>query len=153
MSDQPQQDPEKKIIIDEDWKERVQAEKEAAKQGSDASVAGESDATDKQSNDAPAQEPQQGPSDADIPLPPPSLEMLATTLATQAMISMGMLPHPTTGEQNVHLDQAKHLIDMIEMLQEKTQGNRTAEETVAINNMLHQLRMGFVAMQQQAADS
>ncbi len=137
MSDQPQQDPEKKIIIDEDWKEQVQAEKEAAKQGADA--------TDKPSD--------QDADMNDVPLPPPSLELLATTLATQAMMSMGMLPHPTTGEQNVHLDQAKHLIDMIEMLQEKTQGNRTAEETVTINNMLHQLRMGFVAMQQQDADS
>ena len=38
---------------------------------------------------------------------------------------------------------------MLQMLQEKTEGNRTAEESTAIEEMLHELRLTFVAVQEQ----
>ena len=64
-------------------------------------------------------------------MPPASLEMLVTTLVTEAMISLGQIPHPHTGEVMFQPQQAKYLIDMIDMLREKTKGNVTPDETRA----------------------
>lgn len=83
----------------------------------------------------------------DIPLPEPTLTSLASGLAAQAMVSMGIFPNPATGKSCMLLNQAKHLIDTVEMLQEKTKGNQTPEETKTFENMLHELRMIFVAAQ------
>jgi hypothetical protein len=120
---------EKKIIIDEDWKSQVQAEKEAAKQ-------------------PPAESPTAtaAGSPGDMSMPPASLEMLVTTLVTEAMISLGQVPHPHTGEVVFHPQQAKYLIDMVDMLREKTAGNVTPEETELMVQLLHQLRMAYVQL-------
>ncbi len=129
---------EKKIIIDEDWKSQVEAEKEAAKHATDSSEASAAGP----SADA-------GPSGADLPddpqMPPASFEMLLTTLATEAMMAMGQMPHPVTGETQVRRNQAKYLIDTIEVLKDKTEGNLSEPEAAAIEGLLHQLRMAFVA--------
>lgn len=81
----------------------------------------------------------------DVPLPPPSLLTLATSIATQAMVSMGIFPHPITGKSEFMLHQARHLIDTIAMLNEKTQGNRTDEESKTLDGILHELHMLFIA--------
>ena len=124
---------EKKLIIDEDWKSQVEAEKQAAKQSArPKATAG--------ANDGP-------PSDADdIEMPPASLEMLVSTLVTEAMIALGQIPHPATGQTEMRPNQAKYLIDTIAVLSEKTKGNVSAEEEQAFTNLLHQLRLAFVAL-------
>jgi Domain of unknown function (DUF1844) len=119
---------EKKIIIDEDWKSQVQAEKEAAKQP------------------AASAKPASTAAPGDMQMPPASLEMLVTTLVTEAMISLGQVPHPHTGEVLFQPQQAKYLIDMIDMLREKTKGNVTPDETELMEQLLHQLRMAYVQL-------
>jgi len=119
---------EKKIIIDEDWKSQVQAEREAAKQ---------------QPQPAAGEQSKVGDS---AQMPPASLEMLITTLVTEAMISLGQIPHPHSGESVFHPQQAKYLIDTIEVLREKTQGNVTPDETEMMDQLLHQLRMAYVQL-------
>jgi hypothetical protein len=123
---------EKKIIIDEDWKAQVQAEKEAAAKskradpGQDAGAAGPHDL-------------------GDVPMPPATLEMLLTTLATEALVALGEVPHPATEKVQMYPNQAKYLIDTIDVLRQKTQGNLTAAEQQTIDSLLHQLRMIFVS--------
>jgi hypothetical protein len=123
---------EKKIIIDEDWKAQVQAEKEAAAQ-----------------NEAPAKSKETGGADAfdvgDVPMPPASLELLLSTLATEALVALAEVPHPVTGKLQIRTHQAKYLIDTIDVLRQKTQGNLTPAEQQAIDGLLHQLRMIFVS--------
>jgi hypothetical protein len=116
---------EKKIIIDEDWKSQVQAEKEAA------------------ANVPAGEKPAPGPS-GDFEMPPASLEMLVTTLATEALMALGQLPHPQTGEPIFAPQQAKYLIDTVELLSEKTKGNTTPQEAQLMDEILHQLRMVYV---------
>ncbi|MDR2762655.1 MAG: DUF1844 domain-containing protein [Planctomycetaceae bacterium] len=84
----------------------------------------------------------------DVPLPEPSLIALVTGIATQAMVSMGIFASPT-GETEIKLNQAKHLIETIVMLEEKTKGNRTDEESTKISNALHELRMIYIAAQKE----
>jgi hypothetical protein len=122
---------EKKIIIDEDWKERVEAEKlQAQAEPADKSVAtGEGDSQKA----------------ADFPMPPASFELLLTTLATEALIALGQVPHPATGQLQSHRNHARYLIDTIDILRDKTKGNLTPPEEETIDALLHQLRMAYVA--------
>lgn len=83
----------------------------------------------------------------DVPLPPPSLMTLASSLMSQAMVSMGIFPHPITGKSEFLFHQAQHLIDTVDLIVQKTEGNRTDEETKTIEQMLHELRMLFIAAQ------
>ena len=123
---------EKKIIIDDDWKSQVAAEKEALKQ----EAATKSSETEKPAADQPPK------------MPPASLEMLVTTLATEAMVALGQFPNPATQEASVNPEHATYAIDMLAILQEKTKGNLTPDEEKMLTDLLHQLRMMFVAMQQ-----
>jgi hypothetical protein len=129
---------EKKIIVDEDWKSQVAAEKEAL-----AREAAGSQPADARAGEAPKA----------AQLPPASFEMLVTTLATEAMIGMGQVPHPMTGKVHADAGQARYAIDMFEMLAEKTKGNLTPGEDRGMRDLLHQLRMAFVASQSAAVTS
>jgi len=130
---------EKKIIVDEDWKSRVAAEKEVlAREHAAAHPPDLDPASAAESAQPPGPEP---------PLPPASFEMLVTTLATEAMIGLGQIPHPMTGKVHADQAQARYAIDMIEMLAEKTRGNLTPNEERGLRDLLHQLRMAFIAMQ------
>jgi Domain of unknown function (DUF1844) len=121
---------EKKIIIDEDWKSRVESEKEAAAQAQPTSA---------------AQRPAPGATDAaDMEMPTASLDLLLTTLGTEALVAMGQLPHPVTGKLQALRNQAKYLIDTIDVLRQKTKGNLTPQEQQLIDSLLHQLRLLFV---------
>lgn len=127
----------KKLIIDEDWKSQVQAEKEAAtKHATDQAASASGKSTPESQTTA--------PDPGDIPMPPASLELLITTLATEALVALGAVPHPATGELQAHRGQAQYLIDTIDMLREKTKGNLTPDEQQMIESVLHQLRLVFV---------
>ena len=82
-----------------------------------------------------------------VRLPPAGLQTIVSMLASQAMLSLGPLPNPISGKQEVRLDEARHFIDLIEVLQEKTNGNCTADESKLMEGLLHELRMGFLAVQ------
>lgn len=146
-------DDEKKIIIDEDWKSQVEAEKAAAKQTGNpapgepsASAPGAADSASTPGADAEGSGGAEGSLGDDPPMPPASFDMLLTTLATEAMLSLGQMPHPVTGESVMRKNQAKYLIDTIEVLKDKTAGNLSEGEAEAIEAILHQLRMVFVAV-------
>ena len=121
MSEQQEQTTEKRIIIDEDYKAQVQADKERA-----ATTEGQK---------AARQRP---------PLPPATLSVLLVTLATQALIALGLVPHPSSEKTEQDLEQAKHLIDMLGVLEEKTKGNLTADEQRQLESLLFDLRMQYV---------
>jgi hypothetical protein len=122
--------PEKKIIVDEDWKSQVEAEKEAARHAEPSPKASEP--------------PQTG---APNPMPPADLSFLIGTLYIQGALALGLLPNPASKKAEVHRDQAKHAIDLLTMLEQKTQGNRTPEESRELEASLHELRLAFVTTQ------
>ena len=82
----------------------------------------------------------------DLPLPPPSFLSLITMLGSQAMLALGLVPVEQAGRVIVRINEAKHFIDLIEILREKTEGNRTQEETEAIDGFLHELRMAYITL-------
>lgn len=133
MSEDPKTSDQPKIVVDEDWKSRVEAEKQAYR------AAGQSQGEQQAGGPPPLAE-------HDPVLPKPTLEFLVSTLALQTSVALGMMPDPMTGKRQVRLNQARHFIDTIEMLYEKTAGNRTQHETAAMDQLLHDLRLDYVAV-------
>ena len=80
--------------------------------------------------------------------PKADLTSLLVMLYGDAMANLGQAPDPTTGRPHVDLEQARFAIDLLAMLQDKTRGNRTPEETGVLEEMLGALRMGFVRLSQ-----
>ena len=138
---------EPKIIVDEDWKAQVKAEKDALR---DHGATPPDQSTGAASPDAAARGE---PSFEDEPLPEPTLTTHVMSLATQAMIMMGVVPNPQTGKVEQHLGYAKHLIDTIRMLETKTQGTRTPEEISMLSKTLHELRMMHVSASRASAEA
>ena len=64
--------------------------------------------------------------------------------AQNAALFLGQIPNPKTGEAEINLDLARMFIDQLEMVQEKTRGNLTNEETMVLRNALSNLQMAFV---------
>ena len=62
-------------------------------------------------------------------------------------MALGLLPNPLTKKHDVQLEQAKHSIDLLAVLQQKTEGNRTPEESDELEAALHELRLAFIALQ------
>ena len=80
----------------------------------------------------------------EIPIPEPTFPFFISSIGMQALTAMGELPDPSTNKKNTDLVHARHLIDVIQMLSDKTKGNLAQEEENMITNLLYELRMKFV---------
>jgi hypothetical protein len=73
------------------------------------------------------------------------------SLTTTAAVHFGDYPDPVTGETKpLNLQAAAQMIDILSMLEAKTRGNLTAQERSLLEQVLYDLRMRYVAAQQQA---
>ena len=113
--------------VDESWKDNVEKEKEAVE---------------------PTARPLAGPEPAaEEPAHfEPSFSSLVTTLGMQAFVALGEFQSPATAEQapSIDLAQAKSLIDLLEILSEKTKGNLTTDEAAMLQEILYGLKMKFI---------
>jgi hypothetical protein len=125
----------KKIIIDESWKQEAQREKEvlAAKE-------------QEQKKQEEAEEPKRGGR-----LPPGDLAALISMLTTQALFALGLLQLRGEEEREPDLELARYNIDLLQTLEDKTKGNLTPEEQQLLKNTLSELRMGYVNVSNQLA--
>jgi hypothetical protein len=64
---------------------------------------------------------------------------------TQGLVLLGEVPNPMTNQKEEDLQGARHTIDIISMLKEKTQGNLSKEEDQLLGSVLYELRMKFMA--------
>jgi len=122
-----EKEQEKKIIVDEDWKQEAQKEKEI--------LAAQEEA---EKEDKPQEEKPRGP------MPEGNFAALISMLATQALFALGLLQIKGQEERKPDLELAKYNIDMLQVLDEKTKGNLTKEEEAVLANTLDELRMGYV---------
>lgn len=108
----------KKIFVDDDWKAQARAEKEKL-----------SEQTAKHSAEG---------------MPAASFVELINLLVMQAMAGMGMLAGAGGQPIPPNLELAKHYIDMLQMLEDKTKNNLNAEEKKLLDQVLYEMRMTFV---------
>lgn len=115
-----------RLHIDSDWKAQAQAEKERLAEREAARGA-----------------PPQG-GDAGGELPPADFRTLVATLASQAMMGLGAYGDPQTGRVVIDVVGAQFAIDLLGVLEEKTKGNLSAEESAELTEVLAHLRARFV---------
>ena len=70
--------------------------------------------------------------------------------AQNAALFLGQIPNPKTGEGEVNLELAKMFIDQLAMMQEKTRGNLTNEESTVLRNAISNLQMAYVEVAREA---
>lgn len=84
-------------------------------------------------------------SDKATSLPPVNFTTFILSLSTSALLHFGEIPDPISNETRKDLVMAKHTIDMISMLKEKTVGNLKEEEDKLITSVLYDLKMKYVS--------
>jgi hypothetical protein len=119
-------DTEKKV--DESWKDQVAHEKDGDQAEREEETARDS-----------AQDPGAG-----FPPVQAGFITLVAELAMQASWFMGEITDPESKEPVEDLNRAKYLIDELGVLEEKTKGNLTSDESAALKNVLYDLRMKYV---------
>ncbi len=79
------------------------------------------------------------------PVPPLTFASFVFSLGTSSLMLMGESLDPQQPSPPVNLPQAKEIIDILSMLEEKTKGNLSSEEASVIGDMLYTLRMKYVS--------
>lgn len=78
--------------------------------------------------------------------------MLVSYLSTTAMFQLGLLPGPGGEYIPSDLANASRTIDLLEVLQEKTRGNLTSQESKLLEDVLYELRMTYLEVQKRASN-
>ena len=89
-------------------------------------------------------------SDSGFPIPPPTFEFLVLSLKMQAEMRLGLLVFGEEQDGGPDLPAARHAIDLLSMLAEKTKGNLALEEQRLVENALTELRFRFVQVSEKA---
>lgn len=140
--------------VDERWKEEVERERQRLAAGAPPPGGGLPPAAAPPPGPAGPRARPPRPEPPPEPPPEPSAEELSasgeptftvflSSLSMQAMMALGELPLPGTTQRHEDLDQARYLIDMLGLLQAKTRGNVTPEESQFLENALYELRMRY----------
>jgi hypothetical protein len=77
-------------------------------------------------------------------MPEVTFSTFVMSLNTSVLYHLGELPDPESGETFVNLDLARHAIDTLVVLEQKTKGNLTDEEAELMRNILYDVKMRFV---------
>ncbi len=77
-------------------------------------------------------------------LPKVTFSTFILSLASSALVQLGEVPNPDTGEMEENLLMAKHTIDILNMLQEKTRSCIDEEERRLLDGILYEMRMKYV---------
>lgn len=112
----------------------------------DTGSSGVSDPTATSERRSPRPDAPQESGQAHEPGPPVTFATFVFSLGTSALMLMGEQLDPQHERLQVNLPQAKEIIDILSMLETKTQGNLGAEEQSMLTDMLYALRMKYVAL-------
>ncbi len=79
------------------------------------------------------------------PRPPIDFPSYLLSYYTQGLVLLGEVPNPYTNKKEEDVEAARHTIDILSMLEEKTKGNLSSEEKQLLESVLYELRMKFMA--------
>lgn len=96
-----------------------------------------------QASDAQEKQPDAG-AQQKPPLPKINFATFVVSLNASALLHLGAIEDPTSGQTNKDLAMAKQTIDILSMLEEKTAGNLSTEEMNLLKNILYDLRIIYV---------
>jgi uncharacterized protein DUF1844 len=146
------------LQIDDDWKKQAQEEKrrlaereqkaapapaQSAPPGAGAALAGAEPAGPTGAAPGSAARGRAPAGRRGREMPPANFNTLLNSIVTQALLYLGELA-PAGSEPMLNLDMAKHQVDMLNVLEEKTRNNLTEEEQHALDSALYETRMRYV---------
>ena len=125
-------------IFSEDGEVKAPAEQEAPDDEQAAAGTAESSGSDtsESSNADKADEPP--------PMPEINFATFVVSLNASALLHLGAIEDPNTGQTDKNLPMAKQTIDILSMLEEKTAGNLNKDEENLLKNILYDLRIIYV---------
>lgn len=109
--------------------------------GAEAAPATESTTRESQPAVAPRPDSSQSP-----PSPPVTFSSFVISLGSSSLMLMGEQFDPQQPAMPVNLPQAKEIIDLLSVLEDKTKGNLTPDEQTVLRDMLYALRMKYVTL-------
>ena len=77
-------------------------------------------------------------------LPPLDFSSIILPFYSQALFKLGLLGDPANAEKEIHLGLARRLIDILDLLKDRTRGNLKPEEERFLESCLQQLRMRYL---------
>jgi hypothetical protein len=77
--------------------------------------------------------------------PPIDFPSYILSYYTQGLVLMGEVPNPYTNKKEEDIESARHTIEILSMLEQKTKGNLSSEEQQLLGTVLYELRMKFMA--------
>jgi hypothetical protein len=148
--------PSIEVASDEDWKNRVKAEDAALDQQFRSQPAETAGSAEPPGTAQPAGSPaprETGRSQQQTAreMPKPTFGDLVGLLSAQAMMFLGVIPNPSTQKAETQLPTARYFIDMISILEEKTAGQLTKQESDVLEETLHSLRLTYMERSKQTA--
>ncbi len=84
------------------------------------------------------------PADEAYALPKIDFSTFVLSINSSALVQLGLIEDPSTGQKTKNIPLAKQTIDILGMLEEKTSGNLTKDEDNILKNILYELRMLYV---------
>ena len=133
----------RRIFTDEDKEADAKAEKTQTHPATDEEA--QSPPTTEKSREPEAAEPSKtDASEAQPQFPEINFPTFVVSLNASALLHLGAIEDPTTGQKTKNLPMAKQTIDILSMLEEKTAGNLNNEEKNLLKNILYDLRLMYV---------
>jgi hypothetical protein len=84
------------------------------------------------------------PPEEEVQLPEINFATFIFSLNSSCLVHLGIIEDPATGQKTRNLPMAKQTIDILGMMEEKTQGNLTSDEANMLKNILYDLRIIYV---------
>lgn len=81
-------------------------------------------------------------------MPEVTFSAFVMSLNTSVLYHLGEIKDPETGQKNVNYDLARHAIDTLVMLQQKTKGNLSQDEEEMLKNIVYDVKLRFVKARQ-----
>ena len=145
----PEEKEEKKDFVVKD--RRIFAEGTPDAEEEEAKGADETPPVDEEKRaekDETGEEPQSETQEPPPQFPEINFPTFVASLNASALLHLGAIEDPSSGQKNKNLPMAKQTIDILSMLQEKTSGNLSKEEADMLKNILYDLRMMYVKEKQ-----
>ncbi len=77
-------------------------------------------------------------------MPQVTFSTFILSMSSSALVQLGEVPDPASGAKHQDKLMAKHSIDLLDMLKEKTRGNLDAQEEQMLESILFELKMKYV---------
>lgn len=101
----------------------------------------------KKEESVPESEPQEEISEEGAPggeqFPAPDFSSFIFSISTTVLMDLGEIEHPIDKEKKVNIKMAKHSIDVLDMIKDKTKGNLSEQEAALIENIVTDLKLRY----------